>query len=125
MFCSSEPLVRCHVEDVYRETHQFARKLREAVEIAVRLTHLDHDVLSLDVTQFSQALAETLVGRECRSIILEPTYPWQFGGLLCRDGNRECGDRSACQRSQELSPSHAPPVRTTLVTGMLSLSPDF
>ena len=76
MFCSPEPLVSRHIEDIHAETHQFARKLRETLKIARCLSDLNFDVLPLDVPKLPKTLAEAFVGGKCRRIILQPTYCW-------------------------------------------------
>ena len=48
----------CYHDDINLETHQLGRKLREPIELPLRISVLDGDVLSFYVTKLAQSQPE-------------------------------------------------------------------
>src|SRR5262245_2585727 len=58
----------CH-DDINLETHQLGRKLREPIDLSLRKSVLDGDVLSFDVAKLAQSLPNCLATDELSSRI--------------------------------------------------------
>ena len=50
----------CYHDDINLETHQLGRKLREPIELSLRISVLDGDVLSFYVAKLAQSLPNYL-----------------------------------------------------------------
>ena len=50
-------------QQVHVEADKLARQLGQAVEIVLRISGLDSDILALDIAQFTQRLQERLIFR--------------------------------------------------------------
>src|SRR5207245_2873431 len=73
-------------DDVYLETDELRREVREPLGPPLCISVLDDDVLALDVAELAQPLTERAIGTG-RSL-LETTYPGDLPRLLCLNGER-------------------------------------
>jgi hypothetical protein len=51
-----QSLIACDEQQVHVEADKLARQLGQAVDIALRISGLDSDVLAIDIAQFTQRL---------------------------------------------------------------------
>jgi hypothetical protein len=49
--------------DIDFETHQLSRKFRNTVNLTVRVSVFDNDILPFDITKFAQSLPKRFMGR--------------------------------------------------------------
>jgi hypothetical protein len=93
-------------DDIHLETDELRREVWERLGLAVRITVLDHDVLTFHVAEVAQPLPERLDdmwggGGRCRR---EKTYPRHLSRLLRLGGERRGEQRG--RTSQERAPVH-------------------
>src|SRR6516165_348125 len=102
-----QPLIPPDQHHVHIETGKLAGQFREAIEISFRPPSFDDDVLSLDIAQFPQALAKSVIDRRRRRKSCEPSEARQFVRLLCVGGERHPSKYPrAAENRYELAPLH-------------------
>jgi hypothetical protein len=91
-------LVAGDIQQVNIETDKFVRKLSQAIEVAVRKSRLDSDVLAFDIAQFLQRLPESLIRRPRRRLVPNEAQTGQLRRLLCLDGKWQ-PNKSQCDQT--------------------------
>jgi len=81
------------------EPSQFGRQAKQPLDVSIRASVLNDDVLTLDIAELTQSLpkgiAERLRLRRFKGPSYQVTYPCNFPSLLRARAERPCGRRTA------------------------------
>jgi hypothetical protein len=77
-----QALIASNEQQVHIEADELAREFRQAIKIAFRPPGFDDDVLSLDISQFTETLPESVIPRGRWREISEPAEARQLRRLL-------------------------------------------
>ena len=95
----------CYHDDINLETHQLGRKLREPIELPLRISVLDGDVLSFYVAKLAQSQPNCLGTGGLTSWIGADRYPIRgtfFG--CCASSHARTAEQRATAMSKEPDP---------------------